>query len=92
MPARILRFLQLLSLAMIIAAGLTGLLALFWWAIGGGAMSIHGWIAMGLGLFGTVGLAWVLMALAFRSDREGWDDQVDNTLDPGRPDERRDRR
>jgi hypothetical protein len=29
------------------------------------------------------------MALAFKSHREGWDDQVDNTLDPGR-EERRD--
>jgi hypothetical protein len=47
-------------------------------------MSVHGWIAMGLGVLGTVGLAWGLMSLAFRSNREGWDDQVDNRLDPGR--------
>ena len=24
------------------------------------------------------------MGLAFRSHREGWDDRVDNSLDPGR--------
>jgi hypothetical protein len=23
------------------------------------------------------------MALAFKSDREGWDDRVDNSFDPG---------
>ena len=37
------------------------------------------------------GAAWtilyVLMALAFKSDREGWDDQVDNRFDPGREDD-----
>jgi len=51
-------------------------------------MSVHGWIALGLGVAGTVGLGWGLMALAFRSSREGWDDRVDNRLDPGsRPDD-----
>ncbi|HYC97854.1 hypothetical protein [Brevundimonas sp.] len=55
-----------------------------WVSIGGGELPLHGWIALLLGIFGTVGLAWGLMALAFKSDREGWDDRVDNTLDPGR--------
>jgi hypothetical protein len=32
---------------------------------------------MGLGVAGTAGLTWGLMALAFRSSREGWDDRVD---------------
>lgn len=62
-------------------------LAAYWRAIGGGQMSVHGWIAMGLGVLGTLGLAWLLMALAFKSDREGWDDRVDNRLDPGRQDD-----
>jgi len=31
-----------------------------------------------------VGLTWGLISLAFRSHREGWDDRVDNTFDPGR--------
>ena len=65
-----------------VLAGLLATAATFglnwaWTAIGGGALTIHGWIALGLGLFGTVSLAWVLMALAFRSDSEGWDAQVD---------------
>ena len=78
------RFLLALGLAVVIAAVSVVVLAWYWRLIGGGPMSIHGWIAMGLGVLGTVGLAWFLMALAFRSDREGWDDQVDNRLDPGR--------
>ncbi|PZO34718.1 MAG: hypothetical protein DCE92_11485 [Alphaproteobacteria bacterium] len=84
MKARIIRFLLLLCASLLIAAIATMGLGLFWIAIGGGAMSVHGWIAMGLGVLGTVGLAWALMSLAFRSHRDGWDDQVDNRLDPGR--------
>ena len=80
------RFLRNLGLAAIIAVTSTLALSWSWTAIGGGAMSVHGWIALSLGVFGTVALAWLLMALAFKSDREGWDDRVDNTFDPGRPD------
>ncbi len=84
MDNRIVRLLTRLALAGGIAATATWALGLFWTAIGGGAMSVHGWIAMALGIIGTVGLAWGLMSLAFRSHREGWDDRVDNTLDPAR--------
>lgn len=84
MTSKVVRFLLSLGLAALIAAGATWALSLFWRAIGGGAMSVHGWIAMALGVIGTVGLAWGLMGLAFRSHREGWDDRVDNSLDPGR--------
>ena len=79
-----LRLLFRILLALAIAAVATWGLGLFWVAIGGGELPIHGWIAMGLGVAGTVGLTWGLMALAFKSNREGWDDQVDNSLDPGR--------
>lgn len=65
------RFLLALGLAIIIAGAATLGLAAYWRLIGGGAMSVHGWIAMGLGVLGTVGLAALLMSLAFRSDREG---------------------
>lgn len=81
---RSVRFLAYLGVASAIAAASTLGLDWAWRAIGGGAMSVHGWIALGIGVFGTLGLAWGLMALAFRSDREGWDDAVDNSLDPGR--------
>lgn len=66
-----------------IAGAATVAISVVWAAIGGGDLPLHGWIALLLGVFGTVGLAWALMALAFKSDREGWDDRVDNSLDPG---------
>jgi hypothetical protein len=78
------RFLLRLLLAAAIAGVSTWGIAVAWRLIGGGPLSIHGWIAMTIGILGTVGLAWVLMSLAFRSDREGWDDRVDNARDPGR--------
>lgn len=71
-------------IALAVAGGCTLGIAWTWIAIGGEDMSLHGWIALTLGVAGTIGLAWALMALAFRSSREGWDDRVDNSLDPGR--------
>lgn len=78
------RFLFRLLLAMVVAAAGTGAIAGFWTLIGGGELTIHGWIALTLGVLGTIGLTWGLMSLAFRSHRDGWDDRVDNSLDPGR--------
>ena len=59
-----------------------------WTAIGGGPLPIHGLVALMLGVVGTIALAWVLMALAFRSDSEGWDDRADRSgsADIDRPD------
>lgn len=73
-----------MAVAVALSAVFTLGLAACWRAIGGGEMSVHGWIAMGLGVLGTLGLAWLLMALAFKSDREGWDDRVEDGRDPGR--------
>lgn len=84
MAARLIRFLRNLLIAAAISASATLLISLFWQVIGGGDLPLHGWIALLIGTFGTVGLAWVLMGLAFRSHRDGWDDRVDNSLDPGR--------
>lgn len=86
----VVRHVLTVTLALGVSALATAALGGFWMLIGGGPMPIHGWIAMGLGVLGTVGLTWLLMALAFKSHREGWDDQVDNTLDPGRSDRRDD--
>ncbi|WP_125255439.1 hypothetical protein [Brevundimonas fluminis] len=84
MTSRLARFFLTLLLALLTAAAATFGAAAAWRAIGGAAMSVHGWVALGLGMVGSVALAWGLMALAFKSSREGWDDRVDNTLDPGR--------
>jgi len=83
LASRLVRFFVSLGIALVVASLATAAMGWLWLAMGGGTMSVHGWIAMGLGMAGTVGMAWGLMALAFRSSREGWDDQVDNSLDPG---------
>jgi hypothetical protein len=62
-----------------VAVGSVVVVNLAWTAIGGGPMSIHGIVALSLGVAGTIALAWVLMALAFKSDRDGWDDRADRT-------------
>lgn len=86
MTSRLARFALSTGLAVVISVAATLGLGLTWTAIGGGAMSLHGWIALGIGILGTAALAWGLMALAFRSDREGWDDRADDrpNLDRGR--------
>ena len=83
MPPSVLRLIGNLLLAAGVAIAATLGIGVAWAAIGGGDLPVHGWIALLLGIFGTVALAWGLMALAFKSDREGWDDRVDNSLDPG---------
>lgn len=62
-----------------VAVGSVVVISLAWTAIGGGAMPIHGVVALSLGVAGTIALAWLLMALAFKSDRDGWDDRADRT-------------
>ena len=69
---------------MVVGVGVlaTGGVILAWTAIGGGPLGLHGLIALSLGVMGTAGLTWGLMALAFKSSREGWDDRPD---DPDKP-------
>lgn len=74
------RALLTVAVVALAAAGTVGT-ARIWTAIGGGPLTIHGWIAMAVGIGGTVALAWVLMALAFRSDRDGWDARADSLPD-----------
>ena len=75
--------LLLKSLAVIgVAVIATVAVSFAWTAIGGGPLGLHGLIALSLGVLGTVGLTWALMALAFKSSREGWDERPDN---PDRP-------
>ena len=77
------RRLLLRSLAVTgVAALVTVVVSLAWTAIGGGPLGLHGLIALSLGVLGTVGLTWALMALAFKSSREGWDDRPDHPDKP----------
>lgn len=65
---------------LVISACCVGLLALIWFGLrtwttlGGIEMSLHGYIAMSLGIFFTVLLGCGLMALVFFSNRAGYDD------------------
>ncbi len=82
-PALTARRVLLKLLAVIgVAAIATAVVSLAWTAIGGGSLGLHGLIALSLGVLGTVGLTWTLMALAFKSSREGWDDRP---ADPDKP-------
>ena len=81
------RLLKLAVFVLIVAGGAVGV-SLAWTAIGGGPLGTHGLIALSLGIAGTAALAWGLMALAFRSNREGWDaraNQSDAFRDPDKP-------
>lgn len=84
MPSWLTTFLIRLFISLMVAAAATAGLAGFWRLIGGGDLTVHGWIALVLGVLGSLGLAMLLMGLAFKSSREGWDQRVDNSLDPGR--------
>lgn len=49
-----------------------------WEAIGASPMTVHGWIALGIGVVGTALLSAGLMMLAFHSARSGHDDRVES--------------
>ena len=66
-------FLLTISLGGILAAVLFGTLT-EWDA---SAMSVHGWIALGLGTFLSLALGGGLMALVFYSARKGYDDRIE---------------
>lgn len=73
--------LKLSPAAIALTVGLLAMLAFVIWGAGmawkmsgDSKMSIHGWIALGLGLVLTAGLGGGLMWLAFYSSRRGYDD------------------
>ena len=74
-------FVRILLVIAVAAVSTVGV-SMAWNAIGGGPLGLHGLIALSLGVSGTVTLAWGLMALAFKSSREGWDDRPDNPDKP----------
>jgi hypothetical protein len=45
-------------------------------------MSVHGWIALGLGTFLSLAVGGGLMALVFYSARKGYDDRIEYDHDP----------
>ena len=72
-------FMLTLTMGGILAAVMFGVIA-NWDA---SAMSIHGWIALGLGTLLSLALGGGLMALVFHSARKGYDDRIEiDTPDP----------
>jgi hypothetical protein len=60
----------------LLAASIAGLW--FVWTMGHlSVLSVHGWIALGLGVSLSIGLGAGLMALSFHSARAGYDDRAD---------------
>lgn len=71
----------------LLTVSLGGILALVMFGVltnwDASAMSIHGWIALGLGTFLSLALGGGLMALVFYSARKGYDDRIEiDTPDP----------
>lgn len=66
-------FLLTISLGGILAVVLFGVLS-DWDA---SYMSVHGWIALGLGTFLSLAVGGGLMALVFYSARKGYDDRIE---------------
>jgi hypothetical protein len=60
--------------AVLLLAIVTAMLG--WTSAGDVQMSIHGWIALGLGTFFSLAIGCGLMALMFYSSRSGYDDAV----------------
>lgn len=80
----LLRLVLSLMLAAAVAGGVVLGIRLLWAGLGGGTMSVHGWIALAIGIIGTLLMAMVLMGLAFHSSRRGYDERVIDHRDPGR--------
>ncbi len=72
-------FALILVLGSLATGGLITLLAL----LDGTEMSIHGWIAMWLGVVLSMALGAGLMSLVFYSARRGYDDRVEFEPPPG---------
>jgi hypothetical protein len=66
-------FLLTMSLGGILALVMFGMLT-NWDA---SAMSVHGWVALGLGTFLSLAVGGGLMALVFYSARKGYDDRIE---------------
>ncbi len=74
MSSRIVRNVFTVLFALALSALAPWGLGLFWTAIGGGDLPLHGWIAMGLAAVFVLALGGGLMWLAFYSSRHGYDD------------------
>jgi hypothetical protein len=62
--------------AAIIVLALVAIGIYAWQSLGASALTVHGYIALALGIIGTGGLGIGLMVLVFYSNRYGYDERV----------------
>ena len=66
----------LITAGLLIVASLIAIGLYAWFSFGDVAMTTSGYIALALGIIGTMALAIGLMSLVFFSSRYGYDDQI----------------
>ena len=70
--------------AAIIVLALVAIGIYAWQSLGASALTVHGYIALVLGVVGTAGLGIGLMALVFYSHRYGYDERIGGDKPPER--------
>lgn len=76
-----LNLVRIFLLVLAVSAALTALIIAIMRQSYADLISMHGWIALGLGVFFSFALGGGLMALVFISARRGYDDRIE--MDPG---------
>lgn len=76
----------LIAVAVVIVLALAAIGVYTWESLGAVAMDRNGYVALVLGVLGTIGLGCGLMALVFFSHRHGYDEEVGGRR--GKPDQR----
>ena len=71
--------LPVILLALLAIAGMAA--GAIWSGMGGITLGLHGWIALGLGVFFSLLIGGGLMALVFFSSRRGYDERVNHGQD-----------
>jgi hypothetical protein len=68
--------------AVILALSLVAIGVYAWHTLGASELTVHGYIALVLGVIGTIGLGVGLMVLVFYSNRYGYDERVGGGDEP----------
>jgi heme/copper-type cytochrome/quinol oxidase subunit 3 len=68
--------------AVILALSFVAIGIYAWQTLGASELTVHGYIALVLGVIGTIGLGVGLMALVFYSHRYGYDERVGGGDEP----------
>jgi uncharacterized membrane protein len=68
--------------AVILALALVAIGVYAWRTLGASELTVHGYIALVLGVVGTIGLGVGLMVLVFYSNRYGYDERVGGGDEP----------